>query len=123
MSAEREIANRLMEQNFDRTYFIITTHPTKEDLERAERENKLVVVFLHANTTKVTTVCSGDAIGKVFLEEWGIEPNSRLAVYVCPEDRDLEECREAVLDQLILDTNIAPAGFTQWKTTLSKSSK
>lgn len=106
-------------QEVHRTRFIITTNPTQEDLDRAEREEKLVLVFVHAPLSQIQTVFAGHSVGDELLKKWGLEPNHRLAVYACPEASDLEECREIVLDALVQKESwYAPAHGGPWKTTV-----
>jgi len=87
---------------FDRTYIIITTHPTQKDIDRANEEEKIVVVFLRAPGVK--TEGEADIYAAALLQAWGINPHSRLIVNVVEEGFDLESGREGwikmMLDQM-----------------------
>ena len=101
---------------FDRTYFIVTTHPTQADLDRAEEQEKMVLVFVHRPVHQITTLSEGDLFADGLLQAWGIKANRRLTVYAVPRDKDLESARDAVIAEL-LDTSkkpwMAPAGLNR----------
>jgi len=75
--------------------WILTTHPTQNDLDRAREENKLVIVF-HKQPKNVIDHHTGQIWMEGYLTGLGIKRSNYLVIYFMPETFKLsiDECAE-----------------------------
>ncbi len=83
------VDKNMIDLNIPRSEFIITTHPTQTDIDRAKKEYKLIInvlPFRQLDSLKeVISFMEGYLLGL------GIEPSPYLAVYIAPQDKNIDE--------------------------------
>lgn len=91
--------------------FIITTHPTLNDLKRAEKENKLVLCFIslppYIKNEKEARIWS-----KGYIYGCGINESSYLAIYCILDGLDTEIVIDSILKYYSELKPFEVAGFT-----------
>ena len=84
--------------------FITTSHPTQQDLDRAEAENKIVLYFLRAPEPFPANIGEEQQFTEGLLTGLSLKRNCRLIVICVPLNIDIEEAIEGYKDAIRKNT-------------------